>query len=60
MYNVAWSHLDNVAQGIFPIQCSPKSIKTTLNWAFSCAMLPRASWTTLLKIFVYSMLLQEN
>ena len=32
---------------ILPVQCSPKSITTTLNKIFSCAMLSEASWTTL-------------
>ena len=36
-----------------PVQCCRKSIKTTLNRAFSCSMLSGASWTTFHKVFVY-------
>ena len=34
MPNVVWSYLENSAEGIFLIQCCPKSIKTTLNRIF--------------------------
>ena len=30
------------------------------NWIFSCEMLSRASWTTLIKVLNCAMLLQEN
>ena len=29
-----------------PLECCPKSIRTTLNRVFSCAMLFEASWET--------------
>ena len=35
--------------GFLPVQCFPKSIKTTLSRFFSYAMLSRASWTTCTK-----------
>ena len=47
--NVVWSLLDNIAQGFITVPCCPKSIKTTLNKIFSCAMLSEASSTTLHK-----------
>ena len=31
MYNFVWSHLDNIPQDIFPVQCCLKSIETTLS-----------------------------
>ena len=37
--------------GFVPVQCCPKSIKTTLNRIFSCAMLSGDSWKTLPKVF---------
>ena len=36
---------------ILLVQCCPKSIKATLSKNFSCAILSRASWTTLHKDF---------
>ena len=44
---------------ILLLQCCPKSIKTTLNSIFSCAVLSQASWTTLGKDFTCAMLSQE-
>ena len=41
-----------------PVQCCPKSIKTTLNRVFSCAMFSGANWTTLDKVFTCAMLSQ--
>ena len=52
-----------------PVQCCPKSIKTTSNRIYSwvmfsggswtnCTMLPRANWTTLHKVFTCAMLSQ--
>ena len=43
----------------FLVQCSTKSIKTTLNSIFSCATLFGASWITFHKDFTYAMLSQE-
>ena len=44
---------------ILPVQCYPKSVKTTLNRNFSCAMLSGASWTSFYKDFTYAMLSEE-
>ena len=38
------SCLDIIAQGFLPVQYCPKSIKTTLNRIFTCAMLSGTSW----------------
>ena len=37
--------------GFLPVECCPKSIKTTLIRIFSCAMLSGAFWATLHKAF---------
>ena len=44
-------HLGQHCTSILPVQFCPKSIKITLNRNFPCAMLSRASWTTLYKDF---------
>ena len=45
--------------GYLLVQCYPKSIKTTLNSIFSCAMLSGVSRTTLHRAFTCAMLSQE-
>ena len=47
-------------QSFLPVQCYPKSIKTTLNRIAFCAMFSGASWTTLHKFFTYAMLSQQE
>ena len=42
-----------------PVQCCPKSIKTTLNRSFSYAMLSGATQTALHRILTCTMLSQE-
>ena len=42
-----------------PVQCCPKSIKTTLNMIFSYAMLSGATQTTLHAILTCAMLSQD-
>ena len=32
--NIVWNHLNNISEGIYPVQCCPRSIKTTVNWIF--------------------------
>ena len=51
--------LEHHCTRFLPMQFCPKSIKTTLNWAFSCAILFGASWATLYKGFTCAMLFQE-
>ena len=38
------------------VQCCHKSVKTTLNRIFSCAMLSGTSWATLHKVLTWAML----
>ena len=52
IYNVVWSNLDNIAQGIFPIQCCPKGIKTNLNRIFSCEMCLELLWQQYLGFYL--------
>ena len=54
-------HLESQGQhclGYLLVQCCSKSIKTTLNRIFSCALLSGASWITLHKVFACIMLAQ--
>ena len=52
-------HVQCCLQMFLPVQCSPKSIKTTLDRFFSFAMFSGASCTTLHKVFTCTMLSQE-
>ena len=60
MQNVVWSHFDNIAQGILPMQCWSKSIKTTLNRVFFLCNVVWVSCTTLHKVFSCAMLSQNE
>ena len=46
-------------QSFLPVQCYPKSIKTTLKRIFSCALFSGASCCTLHKVFTCGMLSQK-
>ena len=52
-------HLGQHCMGFCPVQCCPKSIKTTLNRIFSYTMLSEASQTTLHRALTCAMLSQE-
>ena len=47
-------------QRFLSVRYCPKSIKTTLNRSFPCAMFSGASWTTLHKVFTCAMLSRIN
>ena len=51
MCNVVSSLLDNIAQGFFSCTMLSQEYYDNIEQDFSCALLPRASWATLLKVF---------